>query len=1205
MDIQTSVPKEPRSSINGHSFDQAEASSLCDTPSETSWTYGGGHDVRPIDPFWLSVPFISLFSALLIVLASMTGLLFELSRHEDGFSLPHGGHFVWTYGPTAMLTVVASGWEPVVFTCKLFQPWKMLQTEPTQVDRSIRLDYISPTEPITLFRSIRRWHLPVFSTIAVSILLRIATVASTGLLTPITVRTPFEDTNLRLLTQFGAPEAILATNPGTNLTNPAEFSADAVVLDGQSLANGLQTDLVFQAFELPGITLNASTDPKIRANVDVFRPLTVCEPANISLSLNNTNPNWEYTMSASWPSCPQSNSVKTLLTGASSKPTSLQELWGLVQRLVCPNSSHDPWVLTSIFDVRWNQSTIPDALFQANTSENAHFQFANATSVACSFGYSMGTAQVTYNLASNPATLASIDQYVEAPGKFVPGFTVQNFSRAMLIPTSNILNLSASYTASSSELKLSILPLMTAMHNTTYQELFYNLSALTSAAETALNYVGVQTAAYYVVQNSTSSVIGQISTLTPKIQVPAAIPWVMIAVLLTAAMLALLLVFTRPRLTIPWSLGNISSVALALLQHPVLAQSKFICPKSITVGKNDSQTDDEDSSRWWRPVIMRPSSLVLVALLFISMLAVLEVLQHISDREEGLAVVHNVTSTLTSITTRWVPSLILLSASLLYNSIKFNVLLFTPFNHLKEGHSGFATMKNSILGKVLPVAVYRALQGRHWAATVIILISVMANFLTVFVSGLYHFENAPALSTIVLQRLDDWDPLWIGSTDDFTGDDGGSALLLGELVATNGTYPAFTSADLAVPKFDLSQDTMDMIGSSRSHNLTITTATAVGDLNCTVMPVTDDQVVSSDEGVAVYGTANLPPHCLNGTKVKWVQSFSSSVNDTAPFDWVGKMSRLANPNGQDQMPLGCPTLTFTFGQWNDQKKHFTNLLCSQYMTKVETNVTLSVPEMTVLDAVQDQSKLLYLDTWNTAYPVYNSTAVQATAKSYNVDYFFTDTQLEYPPCMQQIAHLTGSFSNYFGLLMCPMQGEPLLGESDHNSADPSSVDRTVDAITALYRRYMAQVANKKMRRVSASDERSNIPAWWHNPSRAIVRQDRVSKTIIQIILGVMAVSIVMVYFHVNTKDILPYNPCSIAGVASLLVDSEICKAVPDEDSLDVSVWLTRIQQLWSGKEFAMGWWSGRNHDKDGIAWQYGIDFVDGQGGKIFSPYRPE
>jgi hypothetical protein len=79
------------------------------------------------------------------------------------------------------------------------------------------------------------------------------------------------------------------------------------------------------------------------------------------------------------------------------------------------------------------------------------------------------------------------------------------------------------------------------------------------------------------------------------------------------------------------------------------------------------------------------------------------------------------------------------------------------------------------------------------------------------------------------------------------------------------------------------------------------------------------------------------------------------------------------------------------------------------------------------------------------------------------------------------------------------------------------------------------------------------------------------------------------YFIVDTRHVLKNNPCSIAGMASLIIDSELltkniiprgAEWLSDEDLMS--------QKVFGGWLFRLGWWPATNGKKDR---RFGVDIV--------------
>jgi hypothetical protein len=77
--------------------------------------------------------------------------------------------------------VVAAFWTKLSFRYKQLAPWRSLAAGPASANRSLLLDYVSPSNLVALVRSMRSMHLDVSLAIAATLLLQLIVIFSTGL----------------------------------------------------------------------------------------------------------------------------------------------------------------------------------------------------------------------------------------------------------------------------------------------------------------------------------------------------------------------------------------------------------------------------------------------------------------------------------------------------------------------------------------------------------------------------------------------------------------------------------------------------------------------------------------------------------------------------------------------------------------------------------------------------------------------------------------------------------------------------------------------------------------------------------------------------------------------------------------------------------------------------------------------------------------
>ena len=108
----------------------------------------------------------------------------------------------------------------------------------------------------------------------------------------------------------------------------------------------------------------------------------------------------------------------------------------------------------------------------------------------------------------------------------------------------------------------------------------------------------------------------------------------------------------------------------------------------------------------------------------------------------------------------------------------------------------------------------------------------------------------------------------------------------------------------------------------------------------------------------------------------------------------------------------------------------------------------------------------------------------------------------------------------------PIPLDDMLGES--------KIEVFVNATQKVYGMYMAQVFSDMKQNLTSP---TVVPAYMEAKVQWRVRQNNSSKIALQVLLGIMVVCGGLAWLCMNTKEVLPHNPCTIAGIASLFVDS--------------------------------------------------------------------
>lgn len=134
-------------------------------------------------PFFLRRYTLLAFIAFYLSISAGLAALLAIDRKQQGLaSAQTSQHYLWTYGPTAILTLTATLWGQVEYRAKQVLPWAILRTRPTKASETLFIDYVSINQISAFFDSVRSGHFPVTLAVLGSFLIRLLIVMSTSLL---------------------------------------------------------------------------------------------------------------------------------------------------------------------------------------------------------------------------------------------------------------------------------------------------------------------------------------------------------------------------------------------------------------------------------------------------------------------------------------------------------------------------------------------------------------------------------------------------------------------------------------------------------------------------------------------------------------------------------------------------------------------------------------------------------------------------------------------------------------------------------------------------------------------------------------------------------------------------------------------------------------------------------------------------------------
>jgi Protein of unknown function (DUF3433) len=988
------------------------------------------------NPGWLSavslICFMCLFAALVLALL----LLWYYSNLYNGFTLVSLNHYAWTLGPTGILVIIASLWRQVDFHCKALTPWNELRRGGATASRSLLLDYISPMQPIGLGQALKNRHFSVIATILAVDMLKLVTLVSTGLLGVVATQMPAANITLTAKTAISGSSYNMTTwDPMTLSDSSVFYSAYAHIAKGLPYPEGMKANVVYPTFELPalGSTINSS----VSVEVDAFYPHFICEVAQVTVAnFPSNSTSGKANISVSSPSCsiPRMGAQPMLtLEWPDIDLVSPRQLTGQMQPVNCSGQewgdastylgaidaySEVNWQLLTMADVRYNQ-TIPSGLSSTINATAWSTVIEQVSGIVCLPSYSMEKARVSYDLAQSPPRV-TVDGPLTRTNATLSGFSSQNMTYEFLNVQQAASQMFGGVLNSALLLETqdSFFQIISQVHGGGYAALL-NATTLKEVAPVAFQNVVAQMVHKYLVSPSSTSLQGQLLQSENRLGIRAFPLWVMVGGFLTLVGLSFVTLLCRPRNVVPQDPEPIASTALVMAQSEDLQHilegtgraklddirerlssfrytSRVVASRdNPAVFKIEATADGEKPSpvqlpqlEWWRPFPIWTPIFTLTLLLPIIVIVIIEILQRISFRNDGIAPVPSDGGIDVQIYSRYLPAVIMLLIATLYNSLDFTVSLFAPFHALGLGSaSASKSIKSSLLGKTPPIALLTALRDSHWGAFFSTTAALLGSILTILSSGLYTVEAVPAAKIIQLQRTDNFNTTWSNSAFN----DSHAAILTSLTESFNLTNPPFTSEEMAFPAIQGLEPSWGQNFKDFQSPLNVTLPALRASLNCTLVPasainVTGDYQLNIGVTIGVEARHPLPPDCLLGgpgrnlSFIDWTNYYGfdpDSSNEAyigamldlhvGPWGAVDESSGENDSPPQNDNPPGCPSLAFTFGhlayklkdpitdnetgqtyyQTVTTQPNLTTMICYQLLDEIQSNVTFLPPDFTV------------------------------------------------------------------------------------------------------------------------------------------------------------------------------------------------------------------------------------------------------------------
>ncbi|KAF4544909.1 uncharacterized protein LTHEOB_5918 [Lasiodiplodia theobromae] len=494
---------------------------------------------------------------------------------------------------------------------------------------------------------------------------------------------------------------------------------------------------------------------------------------------------------------------------------------------------------------------------------------------------------------------------------------------------------------------------------------------------------------------------------------------------------------------------------------------------------------------------------------------------------------------------RYIPVTTMLLFGLAIGVLDFEIKTFEPFHTLRRGPvPATLSINENYFGRVGFHALWTALRKRRWCTAATSVGMVLSPFLTIFASGLYYTDTAFDTQTLSLRQSEYFKLTSFTELHEISVQSDG--VMTANLVLNDHMdLPDWTYATFAIPTLHHIVDPLPV----RSDSFVRVTMPVVRPVaNCTI--VTPEAIWMEVSGGGAIHMLEMEVSTMStcGDQQKWYDIHRNEVrlplHDGFFGQWVDR-------SGLD---YHCPEYMAIVGELDDAV-NMTNLTqvnvlhCTPYLERVDATVSLTYPDLRTLRTTGDIN-ITSFDTATAVIPVLNESVKQTLA---SVEILHLGDKILTPYATEDEMAPLGNVDGFFGTLI--RNGASL---SDFVS-DSAALQRAVED---LYVRIVTQVVSVHRDTTppsNATTQSVDLGRLWnatlYEPNRLRLHQSALSTHVLAALLSVMSICIATT-FLMQTKEVLPKNPRSIAAVASLLAGSKLLERWPEcrDEGFSMGYW---------------------------------------------------
>ncbi|KAK5653618.1 hypothetical protein OQA88_8647 [Cercophora sp. LCS_1] len=861
---------------------------------------------KPWSPIFLRRTVLSMLVAFLVVLMIAIAALFGVSNKNGGLSSADERlYYLWVYGPTAVLTLIAAIWAPVEYRGKQITPWIILSRGFRPATDNVLLDYVDGINFVDLFKSFRKRHWLAFSVIGASFLIQLATVVSSGLFVSSHLLLHDDNTPLVARDAFGVSGRFTAgSKPATNV-----FGA---LTSNLSFPAGTDGGYAFQRFDAGRGELRETVDFlfftltfldstfSLTAEVDVFRGSLSCERASIvevsvknkPVATNNTLPVDPTSGSGQVASFDERTEADITLETAScsnlvinvNRPSEFKYNGSACDE---PGQETDASNRFVVVWGRWLNST-SDIPVKSRQFTLASYNFEPSLALVCTPTYTIRKGSVQLDRDSS--------------GSFIPSVLTATNGATSTLRDISAWDLLVEFVRTIVETRRSLILGMDGFVNIILDKANKSTSDAHAQQEALSDLFGLVTAQLaneYLKTPQNAPLTGKTVSRETRLVVSSVSFWLMESLLLLLTLAATYIIFNSPRLPISADPSTIRGLASALsaskaavtrlegtgrmsndaLQHHLkndqfkteVADHDFrlelqsAAETRRLLEKDEVRKITKDNKAGYRPFTVTITGRLLILLSFPALILTLELLYQHSTRNNGLGEVDN-SDKFSHYAWTYIPTAVMVGLGLLVTMLSFTVKLLSPYHSLKKGNATAAqSTDENYMRTMAIVSTWHAILNKKWGVVTASLAAMLSPFLTIVASGLLTASSTTSFTH----------SFSIVNAFNLSQADRTSGLQLANLVlANNLSDPIWTYNNLALPHLSSPSPLQSLSGTTTSATLTIPairahancTEPTPAQLKCEYIPLLNDTYTpysTTFSGTGSFGISTDLPYFTN------------------------------------------------------------------------------------------------------------------------------------------------------------------------------------------------------------------------------------------------------------------------------------------------------------------------------------------------------